>query len=117
MDTNCITTAQSTAGIPVGIAVARQRLQETQCQSPLQPKDITRFGLGFSDLGKCKITNFSKRFQFTIMRNSLNKLLSYGLLILCLKFFPKFSIIFSFFYVIFISFLFFYSMETTLFFL
>ncbi len=38
-------------GIPVGIAVARQRLQE-HAQQQHQPKEINRFGIGIAaDLG------------------------------------------------------------------
>lgn len=42
------------AAIPIGIAVGRQRLQETQNQSlpQLQPKELSRFGLGLADLGE-----------------------------------------------------------------
>lgn len=43
------------AAIPIGIAVGRQRLQETTNQLPqLLPKDLNRFGLGLADLGKWK---------------------------------------------------------------
>jgi hypothetical protein len=41
------------AAIPVGIAVGRQRLQETNSTTPqIQAKDLNRFGLGLADLGK-----------------------------------------------------------------
>lgn len=43
------------AAIPIGIAVGRQRLQETtanQILPHLQPKDLNRFSLGLADLGK-----------------------------------------------------------------
>lgn len=37
--------------IPVGIAVARQRLQETaQATSPILKPDISRYGIGLGDL-------------------------------------------------------------------
>lgn len=57
--------------IPVGIAVARQRLQETaQATSPILKPDISRYGIGLGDLTgafllfiiifivKCTIKNF-----------------------------------------------------------
>ncbi|XP_059621310.1 protein winged eye isoform X2 [Phlebotomus argentipes] len=48
---NTVTSGQHTAGaIPVGIAVARQRLQE-HVNAQQQPKDINRFGIGLTDLG------------------------------------------------------------------
>lgn len=42
------------AAIPIGIAVGRQRLQDTTNQSlpQLQPKDLNRFSLGLADLGE-----------------------------------------------------------------
>lgn len=43
------------ATIPIGIAVGRQRLQETITNSAtpqLQTKDLNRFGLGLADLGE-----------------------------------------------------------------
>lgn len=43
------------AAIPIGIAVGRQRLQETttnQSLPQLQPKDLNRFSLGLADLGE-----------------------------------------------------------------
>jgi hypothetical protein len=49
------------AAIPIGIAVGRQRLQETTSQTTnttipqLQPKDLNRFNLGLTDLGKFTI--------------------------------------------------------------
>lgn len=48
-----------TAGaIPVGIAVARQRLQE-HAQHQQQPKDLNRFGIGIAtDLGEWKFSLF-----------------------------------------------------------
>uniref|UniRef100_A0A1B0CBB3 Putative bah domain protein n=1 Tax=Lutzomyia longipalpis TaxID=7200 RepID=A0A1B0CBB3_LUTLO len=47
-----VTSGQHTAGaIPVGIAVARQRLQEHVNAQQQQPKDINRFGIGLADLG------------------------------------------------------------------
>jgi hypothetical protein len=45
------------AAIPIGIAVGRQRLQETttsQTIPQIQPKDLNRFGLGLADLGKLR---------------------------------------------------------------
>jgi len=45
--------ATATQAIPIGIAVGRQRLQETTSQATgLQAKDLNRFGLGFADLGE-----------------------------------------------------------------
>ncbi|XP_055715302.1 protein winged eye isoform X3 [Phlebotomus papatasi] len=47
-----VSSGQHTAGaIPVGIAVARQRLQEHVNAQQQQPKDINRFGIGLADLG------------------------------------------------------------------
>lgn len=42
------------ASIPIGIAVGRQRLQETTTSQAtgLQAKDLNRFGLGLADLGE-----------------------------------------------------------------
>lgn len=46
------------AAIPIGIAVGRQRLQETTSQTTnttipqLQTKDLNRFNLGLTDLGE-----------------------------------------------------------------
>lgn len=49
MDGTNIASGQTT--IPVGIAVARQRLQETaQATSPILKPDISRYGIGLSDL-------------------------------------------------------------------
>lgn len=45
------------AAIPIGIAVGRQRLQDTttnQSLPQLQPKDLNRFSLGLADLGELK---------------------------------------------------------------
>lgn len=42
----------SGGAIPVGIAVARQRLQEHASVQQQQPKDINRFGIGIADLGE-----------------------------------------------------------------
>jgi hypothetical protein len=45
------------AAIPIGIAVGRQRLQETtttQSLPQLQSKDLNRFSLGLAELGKLK---------------------------------------------------------------
>lgn len=51
MDGNTVTSGQTNA-IPVGIAVARQRLQETTAHTPaLKTSDINRFGIGLGDLG------------------------------------------------------------------
>ena len=49
--------APASAAIPIGIAVGRQRLQDTtnqatQQQQQLQPKDFNRFNLGLADLGE-----------------------------------------------------------------
>lgn len=48
------TAGASGAAIPIGIAVGRQRLQETTTQSSpqIQAKDLNRFGLGLADLGE-----------------------------------------------------------------
>lgn len=52
MDGNTVTSGQTNA-IPVGIAVARQRLQETTAHTPaLKTSDINRFGIGLGDLGR-----------------------------------------------------------------
>ncbi|GAB0099240.1 Protein winged eye [Sergentomyia squamirostris] len=49
---NTVSSGQHTAGaIPVGIAVARQRLQEHVNAQQQQPKDINRFGIGLADIG------------------------------------------------------------------
>lgn len=50
----------ATQAIPIGIAVGRQRLQETTTSqtTSLQAKDLNRFGLGLADLGKFKIKHF-----------------------------------------------------------
>lgn len=45
------------AAIPIGIAVGRQRLQETttsQSLPQIQSKDLNRFGLGLADLGESR---------------------------------------------------------------
>ena len=44
----------ATQAIPIGIAVGRQRLQETTTSQAtgLQAKDLNRFGLGLADLGE-----------------------------------------------------------------
>lgn len=45
--------AGASAAIPIGIAVGRQRLQETITNSPqLLHKDLNRFSLGLADLGE-----------------------------------------------------------------
>lgn len=44
-------TAGASAAIPIGIAVGRQRLQETQSTPQIQAKDLNRFGFGL-DLGE-----------------------------------------------------------------
>lgn len=42
-----------TGAIPIGIAVGRQRLQESnQAAQQLQAKDLNRFGLSMADLGE-----------------------------------------------------------------
>lgn len=52
--------ATATQAIPIGIAVGRQRLQETTTSQAtgLQAKDLNRFGLGLADLGKLKYNLF-----------------------------------------------------------
>lgn len=51
--------ATATQAIPIGIAVGRQRLQETTNQATgLQAKDLNRFGLGLADLGELKYNLF-----------------------------------------------------------
>lgn len=49
------------AAIPIGIAVGRQRLQDTTNQSlpQLQPKDLNRFSLGLADLGEFRETHLT----------------------------------------------------------
>lgn len=52
--------------IPVGIAVARQRLQE-HAQHQQQPKDLNRFGIGIAtDLGEC-IFFFASIFRLSLI--------------------------------------------------
>lgn len=47
---------QTGAAIPIGIAVGRQRLQESnQAAQQLQAKDLNRFGLSMADLGEFDI--------------------------------------------------------------
>ncbi|XP_063695755.1 protein winged eye isoform X2 [Culicoides brevitarsis] len=64
MDGTNIATGQTT--IPVGIAVARQRLQETaQATSPILKPDISRYGIGLSDLTGCTTPSLSQSMYFT----------------------------------------------------
>uniref|UniRef100_A0A336LME2 CSON001304 protein n=1 Tax=Culicoides sonorensis TaxID=179676 RepID=A0A336LME2_CULSO len=63
MDGTNITTGQTT--IPVGIAVARQRLQETQAASPILKPDISRYGIGLGDLTGCATPNLGQSMYFT----------------------------------------------------
>ncbi|XP_070504575.1 protein winged eye isoform X3 [Chironomus tepperi] len=51
--------ATATQAIPIGIAVGRQRLQETTTSQAtgLQAKDLNRFSLGLADLGTIPLTD------------------------------------------------------------
>lgn len=61
--------ATATQAIPIGIAVGRQRLQETTTSQAtgLQAKDLNRFGLGLADLGKFKYNLFILFFCFLLL--------------------------------------------------
>lgn len=70
METQTQIYIKKTGAIPVGIAVARQRLQE-HVQQQHQPKDINRFSsIGIAtDLGKSNLSEslFSKYFVFVFI--------------------------------------------------